>query len=309
MKQYPLALSAIVLALSLSPVSAKHHYSGHSGNDNYNQQTVSNHDNGSNNGGYNNTVTIPVPSAAMPRPQVSSPDVKGQELFYALHAYTSKHASVGYDAAKEILPTAVDAVEQDGQTGVICQYSQVFIRCNGSDCTEQGDQNGDGKPNDFVNVEHTWPQSFFNEREPMRGDMHMLQLTLSVPNSRRSSMPYSVVSPDNKNNVKYATSSGSKQTSAYFEPCDASKGNIARSLLYFAVTYTGNSVHAGGFNSGDFWDSKVATLLEWNRQDPPDAAEKRRNDVIAGYQGKRNPFIDDPSLADKIGIDVWKAIQ
>lgn len=38
---------------------------------------------------------------------------------------------------------------------------------------------------------------------------------------------------------------------------------------------------------------------------PPDANERRRNDLIEQFQGNRNPFIDDPSLADKIGEKVF----
>ena len=310
MKKYSVVLAAALLSLSLSPVSAKHHYSGHNGNNNYNQQSGSNrNNNGNNDGGYNNPVGIPAPSANIPKPQVISPDVKGQDLFNALHEYTSNHTSLGYGTAKMLLPTKVDAIEQGGKTGVICHYSQVFVPCSGKQCIEKGDENGDGHANDFVNVEHTWPQSFFNKNEPMRSDMHQLLLTLSVPNGRRGHMPFSVVAPGNKDDVQYTTGSGSQQTSEYFEPNNESKGNVARALLYFAVTYTGNNVHAGTFNSNGFWDSKIAMLLEWNRQDPPDAQEKHRNDVIASYQGKRNPFIDDPSLADKIGMEVWKAMQ
>lgn len=314
MKKYSVVLAAVVLALSLSSASAKRHHSNHNSNYNSGQQSGGNRDNynnGGNNGGnFNgNYGAIPAPSANIPKPQVISPDVKGQDLFNALHEYTSDHTAVGYSAAKSLLRLKVDPVEQGGKTGVICHYSQVFIPCDGTDCKERGDQNGDGHANDFVNVEHTWPQSFFNKNEPMRSDMHQLLLTLSVPNARRGHMPFSEVTPDNKDDVEYTTDSGSQQTREYFEPNDASKGNVARALLYFAVTYTGNNVHAGTFNSNGFWDSKIAMLLEWNRQDPPDAQEKRRNDVIASYQGKRNPFIDDPSLADKIGMEVWKAMQ
>jgi len=122
-------------------------------------------------------------------------------------------------------------------------------------------------------------------------------------------MPFSEVPKGEEGDVIYNTGSGSKQTDSYFEPNDDTKGNVARALLYFAVTYVGNIVHSGEFNSGNFWDSKIEMLLEWNRMDPPDAAEKRRNDAIARYQGKRNPFIDDPSLADRIGPAVWKAMH
>lgn len=35
-------------------------------------------------------------------------------------------------------------------------------------------------------------------------------------------------------------------------------------------------------------------LLQWHQQDPPDAWELHRNDVVASFQGNRNPFIDHP---------------
>jgi endonuclease I len=38
---------------------------------------------------------------------------------------------------------------------------------------------------------------------------------------------------------------------------------------------------------------KLATLLKWHEQDPVDAFETRRNDMIySKYQHNRNPFID-----------------
>jgi hypothetical protein len=37
-----------------------------------------------------------------------------------------------------------------------------------------------------------------------------------------------------------------------------------------------------------------STLLEWHRQDPVDAKEAIRDDVVYWYQRNRNPFIDHP---------------
>ncbi|NLO92622.1 MAG: hypothetical protein GX410_11625 [Elusimicrobia bacterium] len=246
--------------------------------------------------------------ASVAEPKVVGQDLTGENLFQALHDYTFQHTSVGYGTAQRLLPTEVDGIEKDGRKGVICYYSNIFIECSGSKCTEKGDENHDGKAGDFINVEHSWPQSFFSKQEPMRSDMHHLFPTLSVPNGQRGHMPFSVVPKEDESEVSYQTESGSKKTSTYFEPSDVSKGNIARGLLYFAVTYTGSNVESGAFGN-DFWDSKIETLMQWNRQDPPDAAEKHRNEVIAKYQGKRNPFIDDPSLVDKIGAAVWKKMH
>jgi endonuclease I len=49
---------------------------------------------------------------------------------------------------------------------------------------------------------------------------------------------------------------------------------------------------------------KKSVLLQWSKMDPPDAFEKKRNDVIESIQGNRNPFIDHPEWAESI----WPAI-
>ena len=46
---------------------------------------------------------------------------------------------------------------------------------------------------------------------------------------------------------------------------------------------------------------KLSTLLAWHAQDPPNAAEKNRNQIIySSYQRNRNPFIDHPEWATAI---------
>ena len=48
---------------------------------------------------------------------------------------------------------------------------------------------------------------------------------------------------------------------------------------------------------------KLSRLLEWHEQDPPDAFEENRNEVVYGYQENRNPFIDHPEWVDAIWGD------
>jgi len=46
---------------------------------------------------------------------------------------------------------------------------------------------------------------------------------------------------------------------------------------------------------------RLSVLLQWNAQDPPDAFEMRRNNVIYDtWQHNRNPFVDHPEWADAI---------
>lgn len=72
------------------------------------------------------------------------------------------------------------------------------------------------------------------------------------------------------------------------EPRDIAKGNIARTLMYMHQEY-------------DLQLAEDTELLKsWNRIDPPSEQEISRNNVIERLQGNRNPFIDDPSLADSL---------
>ncbi|WAC02112.1 GEVED domain-containing protein [Lacinutrix neustonica] len=44
----------------------------------------------------------------------------------------------------------------------------------------------------------------------------------------------------------------------------------------------------------------IMLFLEWNVEDPVNAFEDQRNQVIQGIQGNRNPFIDNPAFATQI---------
>lgn len=251
-----------------------------------------------------------IPAASKPAlygAGVLNKEISGEALFSYLHEITApaaQRAPVSYKAAKAFMYSRADNTGCGGVPGILTFYSQVCVKGssdNGNNYKEQGDQNKDGVVDAFINAEHIWPQGYFNSNLPMVADLHHLAPTFVTPNGRRGNFKFGQVSTPS-----YATSAGSKQGKDAFEPADAVKGNVARAMLYFVVRYYDKSIRQG-MNYDEFWMRRVPMLLEWNRQDPPDANEVRRNGLVEGFQGNRNPFVDDPSLADKIGAQVFAA--
>jgi deoxyribonuclease I len=74
-----------------------------------------------------------------------------------------------------------------------------------------------------------------------------------------------------------------------FEPPAEHRGNAARAIFYMSVRY-----------DKELPEKLEATLRQWHRDDPVDAAEIERCDEIERLQGNRNLFIDRPELVDLI---------
>ncbi len=74
------------------------------------------------------------------------------------------------------------------------------------------------------------------------------------------------------------------------EPRDLSNGNVARSIFYMHRQY-----------KLPVSNELMKVLKAWNRQDLPSEQERVRNDTIEKIQGQRNPYIDNPGLADRLG--------
>ncbi len=243
---------------------------------------------------------IPAPS---PAAAFAAPELAGEALFQALHAAVPKR-DVSYGEAKAFMYSKADNVICNGAPGIITFYSRVCVNgtsANGNDYPERSDLNGDGVVDSIINAEHIWPQSYFKSALPMVSDLFNLGATFATPNSRRGNSRFALVS-----NPDYSTSCGSKRGKEGFEPCDPVKGDVARSVLYFVLAYHDRSIRQG-MDYNEFWVKQVPMFLEWNRLDPPDANERRRNDLVQQFQGNRNPFIDEPALADRIGAAVFAA--
>lgn len=174
------------------------------------------------------------------------------------------------------------------------------------------------------NREHMMPQSTFYSNYPMYSDMFYIIPTDARINQLRSNYMYGV-STTTASNIFYTFTNTSKigrsaipnyvYTGRVYEPIDEFKGDVARSLLYFAVRFEGklgsfnynnNSNPASDTNPLDgteeraFDPAYITMLLQWHNQDPVSQREIDRNNAVYNLQKNRNPFIDNPTWVNLI---------
>lgn len=143
------------------------------------------------------------------------------------------------------------------------------------------------------NCEHVVPQSWFERREPMRGDLHHLFTCEMRCNSFRGNGPYiSFADP-----LEAVMDQCGRREGRDFEPLRG-RGAVARAVFYFLLRYPGQV----GDKPGEMPLDRVPTLLAWHREDPADLYERHRNAAIHARQGNRNPLIDRPDWADRIAF-------
>ncbi|MEO1002889.1 MAG: trypsin-like peptidase domain-containing protein [Cyanobacteria bacterium J06638_7] len=143
------------------------------------------------------------------------------------------------------------------------------------------------------NCEHVVPQSWFERREPMRGDLHHLFTCEMRCNSFRSNCAYiSFADP-----LEAVMDECGRREGRDFEP-QRGHGAVARALLYFLLRYPG----LVGDRPGEMPMERLPTLIGWHQQHPPDLYERHRNAAIQARQGNRNPLIDRPQWAAGIAF-------
>ena len=209
-----------------------------------------------------------------------SQGLSDEPLKSALKTFTSTgYISLGYNTARDRMFETVD--DYGGDT-IECIYSGRKIYATTR--TQAQNQNFD--------TEHTWPQSFFNENEPMRSDIHHLFPTYSPANNARSSYPFGFV----VSNITYQDG-GSKlgrdvNNNIVFEPRNVQKGNTARAVFYFITRYQNHENYLAL--------AQETALRQFHTMDTVNARERTRNDRIKTYQNNRNPFVDHPEFVERI---------
>lgn len=216
----------------------------------------------------------------------------GPELKKALHTIVSDQTKLSYDEVWD----ALKATDEDPKNS-----ANVILLYTGR--SQSKDSNGAG--NDDWNREHVWAKShgdFGTDAGPGTDVHHLRPEDVSV-NSTRGNKDFDAGGDE----VEEAP--GNHSDSDSFEPRDAVKGDVARMIFYMAVRYDGEDGFADlepndkvGNGSAPHI-GRLPVLKEWSKQDPPDALEQKRNQVIYDkFQHNRNPFIDHPEWADEI----WK---
>ncbi len=207
---------------------------------------------------------------------------------------------VGYSSSE----AALDVIDEDpaNSSNVLLMYGRQSRSKNAGTS-----QNGDAASGGW-NKEHSWPQSSFNENEPMRSDVNALFPADSDANNYRSNYPYQVVA-----NPSYTDVFGNKDNNINFEPANIDKGRVARAILYMDVRYAGEGSERdlvvinsapGGTGAGQM--AYLNTLLTWHLAYPPDAWERVRNQKVYNRQRNANPFVDHPEWVSPIfGGTAW----
>ncbi|MBS0487337.1 MAG: endonuclease [Proteobacteria bacterium] len=252
-----------------------------------------------------------------------------EQLRCSLHQTIKGHTIYPYSGGTQNVWTILEIAQQDPKNP-----AKIIDIYRNHSYTAVSDRAGTGSGQTY-NREHAWPNSlgFANSSLAAYTDTHMLWLSDTNQNASRGNKPYancasgcgelptdanngvgggSGTYPGNSNWVKSPDGNAGS-----FEVWNHRKGEAARAMFYMAIRYEGiaaETAHDGVIPDLELTDNRslivitpntaakaymglLTDLLAWNTQDPPDADEVARNDVIQSFQGNRNPFVDHPEWA------------
>jgi len=264
-------------------------------------------------------VLAQVPPGYYDSVDISTPGL----LRSTLHAVIDDHQRVPYTSSATDTWDVLEAANEDP-----ADAARVLTVYRNASFSKAGGGNGS------YNREHTWPKSFgfpnnTADNSP-HTDCHMLWLAYDSYNSARGNKAFGSCSPGC---TEYPTLVNDGQgggagvypgqsnwgsgtgASGIWEAWTGRRGDVARSLLYADVRYEGG-VHgvmgtaepdliltndigliassSTGNNEPVAYMGRLSLLMQWHLDDPVDDWERERNDVVASFQGNRNPFVDHP---------------
>ncbi len=234
--------------------------------------------------------------------EIIFPGLRGDFLITELKRYYTPKTILPYDQARTKL------------------YNEVFLQNDSLECFYSGYKIPVTAGTNIlswtakygVQTEHLFPRSLGSASMPALGDLHHLVPTRANINTLRRNAPFADI-PDvqTKNWIhkdKVLTTIPSTQIIEYsesksnaFEPIEFRKGDIARSMFYFYTFYRSEADK----KSKTFFTSMLSDLCRWHRSDKADSTEIKRSMAIARIQSNINPFIFDPSLAERCYCTVY----
>ncbi len=185
------------------------------------------------------------------------------------------------------------------------------------------------------NKEHTFPKAWFSSAYPAYADLFIVRPTDYRLNAKRVSAPYAKVSsqtyqfpaagvypgypmPPNPILDKLGPSSATDVIiPVAWEPSDAIKGDLARAYFYILTRYQNDLLTWVTANTGSGVEKVVDAantlypsfnlpylkmLYSWHINDPVDAKEINRNNLVYTQQNNRNPYVDHPEYV----FGVWQ---
>ncbi|TKS57410.1 endonuclease [Mesohalobacter halotolerans] len=240
----------------------------------------------------------------------SNSDIKNQlaSLITATHVedfpYTSNNTDT-WDILKlsdEVLSSPVDVYlvygSDDSNSIIVDDYTRAkSLSCHQSGCSG------------LWNREHVFARSLANpplvtDVEGSGTDVHNLKPCDGDMNSIRSNRVF-----EDSFGVASITQNGS------WFPGDEWKGDVARIVMYMYLRYNNQCLPNTIANSNNTYNVDMPDIfLQWNVEDPVSPLEIQRNNIIASFQGNRNPFIDNPYLASliwggPIAQDTWNTFS
>jgi len=228
--------------------------------------------------------------------EILFPGLKGDSLISEIRRYYTPETILPYDQARTKLYNEVflqnDSLE--------CFYSGYKIPIpSGINILSWAAKYG-------IQTEHIFPRSLGSAAMPALSDLHHLVPARATINTLRRNAPFKDI-PDEQTKYwihkdKVITIIPGKDIHLYsesksnvFEPIEFRKGDIARSMFYFYTFYRSEANR----KSKTFFSSMLPDLCRWHRSDKVDSNEILRSFAIATIQSNINPFIFDPSLAER----------
>jgi len=219
-------------------------------------------------------------------------EARGESLKAQLHDLIDDHEPLNYRQLWRAL-TITDA-DPDNPGHVLLFYTGWSLPAD----AHGNDPSG-------WNREHVWSKSRgdFGTRPGAGTDLHAIRPADVTVNSARSNKAFDV------GGELYIDGDGAtrcRRDRDSWEPRAEVRGDVARALFYMAVRYEDADLdlelteEARGQQDKAPLHGVASTLLRWHELDPPDDAERLRNDHVEVLQGNRNPFIDRPELVGRI---------